>query len=287
MTFESAYLLKIAQRNAATIARDPNVAAVLVMGSVARGDADRFSDIDTAVYYHEPPTEADFTRIRDVAVATGGGLHGGSHERGFAVYAYADGGVRCDFAHASLGQWERDVAAVLERFEADSPMQKVLGGVLEGTPLYGDAVIMDLKAKAAYPEGLRTAMVEKHLGFWPTELMRRMIADRGDLLWLNEVLVEAQKNVLGMLMGLNRLYHWGEYKRLDALASGLPIAPERFADRLRAAQRAAPEAAIDAIGEIADETLTLVERHLPAVEVATARNRLHRPLAPWEVVDQP
>jgi hypothetical protein len=286
MTPESAYLLKIAQRNAATIAHDPNVAAILVMGSVARGDADRFSDIDSAIYYHEPPTEADFVRIRDAAGGTGGGLHGGSHETGFAVYTYTDGGVRCDFAHSSLSQWERDVAAVLERFEADSPMQKVLGGVLEGLPLYGDAVIATLKAKAAYPDELRIAMVEKHLGFWPTELMRRMIADRGDLLWLSEVLVDAQKNVLGILMGLNRLYHWGEYKRLHALASGLSIAPERFADRLRAAQRAAPEAAIDVIGDLADETLTLVEERLPAVDVATARNRLHRPLAPWQMVDQ-
>jgi hypothetical protein len=287
MTPESTYLLKIARRNAETIARDPNVAAILVMGSVARGEADRVSDIDSAVYYREPPTEADFTRIRDAAIATGGGLHGGSHETGFAVYTYTDGGVRCDFAHSSLGQWEQDVAAVLERFEADSPMQKVLGGVLEGVPLYGDDVIATLKAKAAYPDGLRTTMVEKHLGFWPTDLMRRMIADRGDLLWLNEVLVEAQKNVLGMLMGLNRVYHWGEYKRLNALASGLSIAPEQFADRLRVAQQAAPEDAITQIGALADGTLALVEKHLPNVDVATARNRLHRPLPPWEIVDQP
>jgi hypothetical protein len=287
MTPESEYLLKIARRNAEMIAHDPNVAAILLMGSVARGEADRYSDIDTAVYYHEAPTEEQFDHIRDDAVAAGGALIGGSPETGFAVYQYDAGGVRCDFAHASLGQWEQDVAAVLERFEADSPLQKVLGGVVEGIPLFGDAIIARLKVKAAYPDGLRKAMVERHLTFWPTELMRRMMADRGDRLWLTEALVEAQKNILGILMGLNRIYHWGEYKRLDALISRLPIAPQRFAARLRQAQQSEPEAAIDAIGALAAETLSLAARHLPSIDVTVARKRLDRPLTPWEVVDQP
>jgi hypothetical protein len=178
------------------------------------------------------------------------------------------------------------VAAVLEQFEADSPMQKVLGGVLEGVPLFGHDVIVGLKEKATYPDGLTRAMVDRHRSFWPTALLHRMMADRGDRLWLTEALVEAQKNVLGILMGLNRIYHWGEYKRLDALASRLPIAPERFAERLRQAQRAEPEAAIDAVDALADETLALVERHLPDVAVASARQRLHRPMAPWEMVDE-
>jgi hypothetical protein len=285
MTPESEYLLKIARRNAEAIAGDPNVAAILLMGSVARGESDRYSDIDTAIYYYDAPTEEQFNQIHDAAVAAGGGLIGGAPEKGFAVYQFVAGGVRCDFAHASLAQWDRDVAAVLERFEADSPMQKVLGGVVEGIPLFGETLIADLKAKAAYPDGLVKAMVERHLGFWPTALVRRMIADRGDLLWLTETLVEAQKNILGILMGLNRIYHWGEYKRLDTLASSLAIAPERFAQRLRQVQRAAPEGAIDGIDALADETLTLVERHLPAVDITTARKRLHRPLEPWDRVE--
>jgi len=77
--------------------------------------------------------------------------------------------------------------------------------VLEGAPLYGDDVIATLKAKAAYPDGLRQAMVEKHLGLWPTELIRRMIADRGHAPSNAELAAASGSDVASVEASLRRL----------------------------------------------------------------------------------
>ena len=40
-------------------AANPHVAAVLLGGSTARGHADRYSDIELGVFWHQPPTDAE------------------------------------------------------------------------------------------------------------------------------------------------------------------------------------------------------------------------------------
>lgn len=47
----------IAERAASAYIANPHVAAVLVAGSVARGLADTFSDIELDVYWSSPPTD--------------------------------------------------------------------------------------------------------------------------------------------------------------------------------------------------------------------------------------
>src|SRR2546421_4403576 len=59
MNEASAGRLALAQQLAPYYRANPKVAAVTVEGSVARGYADRFSDIDLVVFWSEPPTEKE------------------------------------------------------------------------------------------------------------------------------------------------------------------------------------------------------------------------------------
>ena len=56
MQQESLWRYALAQQIAAHARTNPNVAAVLVEGSVAKDDADRFSDLDLAVFWTHPPS---------------------------------------------------------------------------------------------------------------------------------------------------------------------------------------------------------------------------------------
>src|SRR3954468_16020241 len=49
----------LAEIVAPAYAANPKVAGVLLAGSVARGLADQFSDIEIDIYWHTPPTDAD------------------------------------------------------------------------------------------------------------------------------------------------------------------------------------------------------------------------------------
>jgi hypothetical protein len=83
---------------------------------------------------------------------------------------------------------------------------------------------------------------------------------------------------------LNRIYHHGELKRLDRLVERMAIVPAYLSDRLRQILQAEPLAAVDQIQALIEETLDLIDRHLPEVETSEARQpfRFGVELTSWE-----
>ena len=61
--------MELARRIAPGYSDNPKVSVVVVAGSVGRSTADRFSDIEIDVYWHEPATDED--RKRPIERANG------------------------------------------------------------------------------------------------------------------------------------------------------------------------------------------------------------------------
>jgi hypothetical protein len=59
MNSASQWRQSFAQQIAPIYAANPHVAAVILGGSTARGHADRYSDIEVGVFWHQPPSDAD------------------------------------------------------------------------------------------------------------------------------------------------------------------------------------------------------------------------------------
>lgn len=55
MTSNSQWRYEIAERVAQQYAQIPDVVAVMIGGSTARGHADKFSDIELGVFWKRPP----------------------------------------------------------------------------------------------------------------------------------------------------------------------------------------------------------------------------------------
>lgn len=168
-TPQSDYLLALAKKLLAPYTQLPNARAAMITGSVAEGVSDYYSDIDMTVYYeNELPSEEELARIR---------AHNGAPERVWLLgdradnniaEAYEWNGVQAQIGHTTIAVWEDEIAEIVERFNADTPLHKATSGTLESITVYGDAYMDKWKATiAAYPEGLRRAMVEKHLQFFP------------------------------------------------------------------------------------------------------------------------
>ncbi|HLK60290.1 MAG TPA: hypothetical protein VKU00_27250 [Chthonomonadaceae bacterium] len=278
MTEASKRLLAAAQRLADIYRAQLPVKAALVTGSVAQGVSDDISDVDMCLYYEEMPSAEAIQAVRELA---GGGerlLFAGDPAEGACIEIYPVAGVKHDFAHSTFRKWEENMAEVLEKHQADSPMQKAIAGLLDGLPLYGEEIIARWKAKAAdYPEALQMAMVQKHLFFYPPWVPERMALERDDLLFLYDIFVQAEKNILGILLGLNRLYHWGEYKRMDTYLQQMTIAPADLSARLKRLLREEPRAALVDLDRLIDETFALVETHLPQVDITATTARYRRP----------
>jgi len=98
------------------------------------------------------------------------------------------------------------------------------------------------------------------------------------------MLVDTSLNLLAVLAGLNHLYFSTfQFKRLHRFVGTMRLVPEHLADRLDELFALDPVRAGTAIERLVDETVTLVEAHMPTLDTAPARRHIgvrHRPWSP-------
>src|SRR5579884_1282842 len=207
MTPESGYLVSLARQLAAAYTVHAKPVAILLTGSAALGESDRYSDLDLILYYETLPTDDELATVRAAVSVTDYTPLGPRTTRECAEsYRVAD--VDCQVGHVTIAGWEEDMASVLERLDVTSPIQKAIGGLLEGIALHGEALIQKWQAAADnYPNALAEAMVEHYLRFFPLWYVQERLALRDATLWEHHILVESAQNILGVLAGLNRLYY--------------------------------------------------------------------------------
>jgi predicted nucleotidyltransferase len=241
----------------------------MLVGSAGRGDADFYSDLDLLLYVDELPAEETFTQIRN-AVGGENPSRRGDPAEDFRSEEFDVDGLRTEVSFVTVARAEQRLDQLLEDVEEfDSPLQKILSGMLEGLPLHGDELVERWQARVrSYPEPLRRAMVERHWNFFPLWYCREAMAQRDTELWRLDMLLDAAFNLLAVLAGLNRLYFTRfELKRTRALIAKMALAPHQLADRLESLFRLEPEAAADELGRLIDETRALVAAELPNLEL--------------------
>lgn len=263
--------LDIASQIAEGFAGHPSVVAVVLGGSVARGDADASSDLDIFVFCAE-----HLSRPERAAVVNGVRGHG------WRTHSKPDHGIlrdcfrtvehRVDIEQVLVPHYERTLDEVMGQLSTDRAKQSLLGGLLDSIALYDTGAVDAWKTRIrAYPDGLQRKIIEEQLEIAPLWIPRIYAENRGDQLFLTTAMCAAGNQVLDILHGLNRWYLPGEYKRVPARLARMPIAPHRIADRFSAVFRAAsPRTSRDLEG-IVLEVLDLVEQYCPELDVAHAR----------------
>ena len=273
MSKVSETFLEIARQNTAVFRQNPHIKAILVTGSVAKGHADDNSDIDIIMYYDALPGQAAFEAYRQAALDSGGGFYGGNAEEGFALFQYIEG-IRHDFAHAPLSETEELLTAFLANPDLENTNKQImLDGILTGVPLKGAEIARQWKNQLAnYPPQLGEMLVKKHLRFRPHWVLQKMGVERNEVIFLQEELLNAAQNIFGVLCGLNQLYHPGKIKGLNYTVTKMQIAPPNVASRLPALFEVDGQTAVNQLKQLIEETIALVETHLPHIDTAPTRN---------------
>jgi hypothetical protein len=272
----------LAKKIAASYARNPNTQVVMIAGSVGRGCADRYSDIEVDVYYTEPPTEAE--RIAAVE-GCGGVLEKLDQDDDEWEEQMSIGGFHAASSTFLVSTMERYLAEVVDQCLLAPPAQVRLYSVQQAAPVKGEAQIERWRAKAAvYPDGLVYAMLAEYLpfhGFWYAE---EMLAARDDLLLLYDIFVRVERQILGALLGLNRLYlpTPDHMKWMDEMIAEMRLKPDDLSARLKQAFRIEPIQGVRLLKEIIAETLALVEAHLPGFDTTPYRAKFGRQRGVWD-----
>ena len=279
--------LALAQQLAPYYCDNPKVAAVLVEGSVARGYADPFSDIDLAVFWEAAPTEKE---RRDISKRAGGRhlqLFAYNGEEACWSDTYEVDGIAIDVRHVGVEDTRHILADVLERSDPSLSKQQHIAALLSALPLAdSSAMLTHWQSRAqVYPRELSMAMVRAHLLFRPAWEQEKL-AERGDLLALYESFCTVEKQILLVLMGLNRIYYPG-WRWVDRLMVQMRIAPLKLAPRLKqlfGIVSIDPLASAYQLHDLVEETFRLVETHLRELDTAHARARFQERRQIWEYV---
>lgn len=260
-------LLALAQKIAASYAANPNAQVVMIAGSVGRGTADAYSDIDIDVYYAEPPTEGERTAA---VTGSGGMLEALDEDDDEWEERMMVEGVPAATSTFLTATMHRYLSEVVDHHQVAPLAQTRLFSLQSGLPVKGEQIIVQWRAKASgYPDGLRRAMLRENLRFDRYWYAAQMFADRGDVLALYEVFHEVHRRLLGTLLGLNRVYLPTPTlsKGVDEIVALLPITPFDLSARLKAAFRLDPDEAVRSTTALITETLALVKVHVPGFDV--------------------
>lgn len=287
MNEESIRRLALAQQLVPYYRANPKVAAVAVAGSVARGYADRFSDLDLAVFWSFAPTDQERREIIERA--------GGRHAQLVASFGdeacwsdtYEVDGFAIDVRHMDVETTSRILVDVLERSDPSLIKQQHLATLLSALPLADHSALLAAwqSRVQVYPRALSMAIVRAHLRFRPAWELE-MLAERSELLALYESFCTVEKQVLLVLMGLNYLYYPG-WQWVDRLMEQMHIAPPRLAERFKqifGIVSIDPLASAYQLHDLVEETFRLVQSHLSELDNAQARARFQERRQVWERV---
>lgn len=267
----------LGQRIGSAYASTAGVNAVIIGGSVSRGHADRWSDVEIGVFWSEIPPASIRASLAESALLRNWHAFDGATSIGAVeedADAHADS-IKVDLVHMDTITVERALHDVMKRADPSLDKQVLIAALRDGIPIHGKGLLKRWQALTdSYPEDLRLAMVSSNLVFGPHPWLE-MLADRQDLLALHEVLCHIERAILGILLGVNAIYApSASPKWTRKLIERLDIAPHDLARRLDRILTTDAGAAVQDAGHVIDETLTLVERHLPDVDTQRVRTRI-------------
>lgn len=267
--------MEIAQRIGAVYAPVPEAMTILVGGSVARGYADRWSDLEVGVFWCDLPPEhsrADLaagTGLIDWSAYPDPSLGGAAEEDGVRD------GIKVDLINLDCTSVENSITAVISHGDPSLERQALLATIQDGIPLAGHSLLDSWKARVAiYPEYLRAATIRSQLIFGPHAWLE-MLAERNDVLVLHDLLCQIVRTVVTILLGVNGVYARSTAPKwlLHTLAQ-CTILPTELDHRLDTMLRADPHTAVNAAISLIQETLTLIDKHVPAVDTTPIRQRI-------------
>jgi predicted nucleotidyltransferase len=253
------------------------VDAVMLSGSTARGDADRWSDVEIGVFWSRAPTageRASVVHAADLRQVSRDDADPPWYDHVHLGAGRPDG-LLVEVVHTTTACFESTLDTVLGACRPDPAGLDALKGLVDGRDVRGakaDLVTTWQERAATYPRELAIAVVRRDGAieqFWRW----RMLVERDNPLLIAREFMRVSSQLLNVLHALNGRYcgHASAFKRLDTLERELAVAPSGLAARIRSVFRLPVPEGAAALRALVEETYDLVELHLPEADADQLR----------------
>ena len=273
-----AWRMQIARQIAQRLQRYEGIQAIVVGGSVARGYADAYSDLEMPLFWDVLPSDEQRLQIvADLGAEFLYGYDGPANEDQVLIE-----GFQVDFWHCTVAGEEEVLEDVLTRLDTDLGSSNFFDTLRSCIPLYGETIILRWKERArCYPDALATKNLQESLD----RLYRghpEAHAARDNPTMVYGTIGGLQQEVFHILLALNREY-FPSYKWMYRALERTVVVPRDVGQRFRQAYVLPRDEAIRDTVAIVAETLDLVELHMPQVDTKRARKRFSVPQRVYEI----
>ncbi len=306
MTDHVSWRRRLGETVATAYADDPAAAATMLGGSVARGWADRFSDVEVFVFWLEEPAVArriaaversggsidvdwagpgSGSRWRAALGATGGrvGEIWPFEDDEWSEHFYVDG-VPVGMSGFHVETVERWIVDLVDDHRPSDDAQIVAAAIVAGVDVTGGERLASWRTHlGGFPRGLAEALLRAELevdeAWWSID----MLATRDDRPAFDALVVAMVQRIIRCLLALNRRYLPDPRpKWTGRLLDGVESAPDDVTGRLAGLWRLPAPGAAAAVQGLFEETLDLVEAAGLDVDVAGARRWFRHRRAVWD-----
>ncbi|WP_459501333.1 DUF4037 domain-containing protein [Bacillus sp. C1] len=253
---------------AAIYKENPKIEAVILAGSVARNLQDEHSDIELHILWSSSPTDND----RQHPITSIGGTilsyHPYEEEEWSETYLTTEG-IKLEISNFLTKTVEQFISDVVDKYETDYEKQCIVSSVHDGVSLYGEMKINQLKDRVTeYPEELAKRMVTENLWLSNRWHNREALLKRKDWLMLYDVICEVQRDIFGVLFGLNKLYvHHPAFKWMFYNIERMKVKPENLYERLTDTLLGNPEYSVKELELLIQEVAHLVHIYVPKLNI--------------------
>jgi predicted nucleotidyltransferase len=251
------------------IATYKEIEAIVLGGSVARGYADEYSDVEVINFWTALPDDA--TRLRIIDDLQGRlifGYDGPAREDQLLI-----GGLQVDLWHIAVSNQETIIKRVLDEFQSDLGSLNALDTVRTCIPLFGDKLVQGWKTKAdRYPQQLVDKIVGEHIESFRVDYLSQF-NNRGDPTGFYNQLSFLHQEAFLVLLALNQMY-FPTFKWLYASLGKMRLRPDNAAERFRKAYEVPHDSSISGTRQILEEIIQLIEDQLPGFDLEKTRRRL-------------
>jgi predicted nucleotidyltransferase len=269
LKFHTNWRLQLARRLAGRIRAFDGVQAIIVGGSVARGYADAYSDLELALFWDALPDDD----ARQALVAALGATFLRPYDGPAREDQLLINDFQVDLWHQTVAHEEGVLRAVMEGYSTDLGDSNFMDTVRACIPLYGEAIIRDWKERAAaYPDGLAVRNIREHVVAFDTSQLA-LLAHRDNPSVFYAQVCHLQQAVFLVLLALNGQY-FPTYKWMYRAMEALPVKPPNVSGRFRRAFKTPYAEAIADTTRVLHETLDLVAGRYPQIDTGPVRRRL-------------
>jgi len=252
----------------------PGLEVYALTGSTGRGWADDLSDLEVLVSGSSLPTRPQ----RNEVIAALGAEVSRQFDPPDGTFAVDNLHIRAfqvDVIYETTASIEERVHRVAVEFDTTLRIQSLVSNLPDALAFRGGAKADSWKESLAYGEDYRERAVCDHLRLLPPSGAVTHI-ERGDVLRFAQLLRSWHEMVFVVICALNHRYFPG-WKHSSEVLRRCPISPPDLHTRLVAAQTSDPAAALADAVVLIEETLALVDEHLPEIDTGALRERLAFP----------